>query len=198
MATLHQVTTPALEVAYEESGPPNGLPVVLMHGWPFDVRAFDEVIPHLTTARLRVIAPYLRGYGPTRFLSASTMRSGEQAALGKDLLDLLDALKIDKALLAGFDWGGRAACVVAALWPERVHGLVTCTGYQIQDIANASDRFEGHGLAAAPALSGDPGHDGLYVGHQLAELDQPVAVGIGVAQGVEHGPGEVAVGLAGC
>src|SRR5262245_49562679 len=137
MATLHQVTTPALEVAYKESGPPNRLPVVLMHGWPCDVRAFAEVIPHLTSARLRVIAPYLRGYGPTRFLSASTMRSGEQAALGKDLLDLLDALKIDKAFLAGFDWGGRAACVVAALWPERVHGLVTCTGYQIQDIANA-------------------------------------------------------------
>src|SRR5690242_564159 len=98
---LQRVRTPILEIAYEESGPASGLPVILLHGWPFDVRAFDEVIPHLASAGLRVIAPYLRGFGPTRFLSASTMRSGEQAALGKDLLDLLDALKIDKALLAG-------------------------------------------------------------------------------------------------
>jgi pimeloyl-ACP methyl ester carboxylesterase len=134
---LQRVRTPILEIAYEESGPASGLPVILLHGWPFDVRAFDEVIPHLASAGLRVIAPYLRGFGPTRFLSASTIRSGEQAALGKDLLDLLDALKIDKALLAGFDWGGRAACVVSALWPDRVHGLVTCTGYQIQDIAGS-------------------------------------------------------------
>ena len=137
MATLHRVLTPILEIAYEESGPADGLPVVLLHGWPFDIHAFDGVIPYLTAAGFRVIVPYLRGYGPTRFLSASTMRSGEQAALGKDLLDLLDALRIDKALLAGFDWGGRAACVVSALWPDRVRGLVTCTGYQIQDIANA-------------------------------------------------------------
>jgi pimeloyl-ACP methyl ester carboxylesterase len=137
MATLHRVCTSVLEIAYEESGPLDGLPILLMHGWPYDARAFDDVIPHLIAAGLRVIVPYLRGYGPTRFLSATTMRSGEQAALGKDLLDLLDALKVDKALLAGFDWGGRAACVVAALWPERVLGLVTCTGYQIQDIANA-------------------------------------------------------------
>ena len=134
---LQRVRTPILEIAYEESGPASGLPVILLHGWPFDVRAFDEVIPHLTSAGLRAIVPYLRGFGPTRFLSASTMRSGEQAALGKDLLDLLDALGIDKALLAGFDWGGRAACVVSALWPDRVHGLVTCTGYQIQDIAGS-------------------------------------------------------------
>lgn len=138
IVALHQVRTSVLEIAYEESGPADGLPVVLLHGWPFDVRAFDHVHPYLTAAGLRVIVPYLRGYGPTRFLSPATMRSGEQAALGQDLLDLLDALKIDRALLAGFDWGGRAACVVAALWPERVLGLVTCTGYQIQDIANAS------------------------------------------------------------
>jgi pimeloyl-ACP methyl ester carboxylesterase len=137
MVTLYRVRTSILEIAYEESGPADGLPVVLLHGWPYDVRSFDQVQPYLASAGLRVIVPYLRGYGPTRFLATKTMRSGEQAALGQDLLDLLDALRIDRALLAGFDWGGRAACVVSALWPERVHGLVTCTGYQIQDIANA-------------------------------------------------------------
>ena len=138
MATVHRVRTPILEIAYEESGPSDGLPVVLLHGWPFDVRSYDEVHPYLTAAGFRVIVPYLRGYGPTQFISPTTARSGEQAALGKDLLDFLDALEIDRALLAGFDWGGRAACVVSALWPERVHGLVTCTGYQIQDIASAA------------------------------------------------------------
>ena len=135
--TLRRVQTSVLDIAYEESGPETGVPVVLLHGWPFDVRAFDEVAPRLAAAGHRVIVPYLRGYGPTRFLSASTIRSGEQAALGQDLLDLLDALKIDRAILAGFDWGGRAACVVSALWPDRVLGLVTCTGYQVQDIANS-------------------------------------------------------------
>jgi pimeloyl-ACP methyl ester carboxylesterase len=101
------------------------------------VRAFDEVVPIVNTAGFRTIVPYLRGYGVTRFLSPDTPRSGEQAALGQDLLELLDGLQIPQAVLAGFDWGGRAACVVSALWPERVRGLVTCTGYQIQDIANS-------------------------------------------------------------
>ncbi len=138
MPSVRRVRTPILEIAYEEFGPPNGLPVVLLHGWPFDVRAYDQVHPYLTAVGLRTLVPYLRGYGPTRFLSSTAMRSGEQAALGQDLLDFLDALKINRALLAGFDWGGRAACVVSALWPERVHELVTCTGYQIQDIAGAA------------------------------------------------------------
>ena len=133
-----RVQTPALDIAYEETGPVTGMPVVLLHGWPFDIRAFDEVVPKLANAGHRVVVPYLRGYGPTRFLSTTTMRSGEQAALGQDLSDLLDALKIDRAILAGFDWGGRAACVVSAIWPGRVLGLVTCTGYQIQDIANSA------------------------------------------------------------
>ena len=137
MPQARSVRTSVLDVAYEESGPADALPVVLLHGYPFDVRAFDEVVPLVNAAGFRTIVPYLRGYGPTRFLSAETPRSGEQAALGRDLLELLDALQIRQAVLAGFDWGGRAACVVAALWPERAHGLVTCTGYQIQDIANA-------------------------------------------------------------
>jgi pimeloyl-ACP methyl ester carboxylesterase len=132
---LKRVRTPTLEIAYEESGPPDGTPVLLMHGFPYDVRAYDAVVPTLVAAGCRVIVPYLRGYGPTRFLAADTPRSGQQAALGKDLLDLLDALGIERAALAGYDWGGRAACIVAALWPQRVRSLVTGGGYNIQNIA---------------------------------------------------------------
>ena len=126
-----------LEIRYAEHGPAGGAPVVLMHGYPDDIHAWDGVAPALAGAGLRVIVPWLRGYGPTRFLNAATPRSGEQAALGADLLALLDALSIPKALLAGYDWGGRACCVVAALWPERVRGLVTVGGYNIQNIAAA-------------------------------------------------------------
>jgi pimeloyl-ACP methyl ester carboxylesterase len=137
LAQLDRVRTPVLEIAYEQSGPAGALPVVLLHGYPYDVRAFDEVVAILTGAGLRTIAPYLRGYGPTRFLSPDTPRSGEQAAIAQDLLDLLDALQIGEAVLAGFDWGARAACIVAAMWPQRVRGLVSCAGYQIQDIARS-------------------------------------------------------------
>jgi pimeloyl-ACP methyl ester carboxylesterase len=137
MAQLEQVRTPVLDIAYEHDGPAGGLPIVLLHGYPYDVRAFDEVVAILTGAGLRTIVPYLRGYGPTRFLSADTPRSGEQAAIGQDLLDLLDALQLTKAVLAGFDWGARAACIVSAMWPQRVCGLVSCAGYQIQDIARS-------------------------------------------------------------
>jgi pimeloyl-ACP methyl ester carboxylesterase len=129
--------TPVLDIAYEESGPADGRPVVLMHGFPDDVHAFDGVAPPLADAGYRVIVPYLRGYGTTRFLDPATPRSGQQAALGHDLLDLIDALDLKKPILAGYDWGGRAACIVAALWPERVGGLVSINGYNIQDIANS-------------------------------------------------------------
>jgi pimeloyl-ACP methyl ester carboxylesterase len=132
---LKRVRTETLEIAYEESGPADGTPVLLMHGFPYDVRAYDAVVPLLVAAGYRVIVPYLRGYGPTRFLKADTPRSGQQAALGKDLLDLLDALGIERAALAGYDWGGRAACIAAALWPQRVRCLVTGAGYNIQNIA---------------------------------------------------------------
>jgi pimeloyl-ACP methyl ester carboxylesterase len=135
MAQLERVRTSVLDIAYERSGPSDAYPVVLLHGFPFDPRAFDDVVPIINAAGFRTIVPYLRGFGGTRFLSPDTMRSGEQAALGHDLLELLDALKVADAVLAGFDWGGRAACVVAALWPQRVCGLVPCCGYQIQDIA---------------------------------------------------------------
>ena len=137
MAEVSYVRTSVLKIGYEHSGPANGSAVVLLHGYPFDARSFDGVIPIINAAGFHTIVPYLRGYGPTRFLSSDTMRSGEQAALGMDLLELLDALQIKQAVLAGFDWGGRAACVVSALWPQRCRGLVTCTGYQIQDIANS-------------------------------------------------------------
>jgi pimeloyl-ACP methyl ester carboxylesterase len=127
-----------LEVAYEESGPADGTPAILLHGFPYDVHAYDDVARILAHEGLRVIVPYLRGYGPTRFLSAKTPRSGQQAVLAHDLRDLMDALGIQRALLGGFDWGGRSCCIVAALWPERVMGVVLGGGYTIQDIASAA------------------------------------------------------------
>jgi pimeloyl-ACP methyl ester carboxylesterase len=138
MMPVQTVRTPTLDVAYLESGPVDGSPVVLLHGFPYDVHAYDECAAQLAGDGRRVIVPYLRGYGPTRFLEPTTMRSGQQGALAADLLDLLDALRIEAATLVGYDWGGRAACIVAALWPDRVSGLVTGDGYNIQDIAAAS------------------------------------------------------------
>ena len=136
-APLKRARTKTLEIAYHESGAADGTPVLLMHGFPYDARAYDEVAPRLAAAGCRAIVPYLRGYGETRFLSPDTPRSGQQAALGNDLLELLDALGIRSAALAGYDWGGRAACVAAALWPERVRCLVTANGYNIQNIAQS-------------------------------------------------------------
>jgi pimeloyl-ACP methyl ester carboxylesterase len=133
--SVKHIQTDMLDIAWEDHGSAVGAPVILLHGFPYDVRAYDEVAPRLAAAGMRVLVPYLRGYGPTRFLSADTPRSGEQAALGHDLLQFMNALRIERATLAGYDWGGRAACIVAALWPERVAGLVTCGGYNIQDIA---------------------------------------------------------------
>jgi pimeloyl-ACP methyl ester carboxylesterase len=138
MAALRTVRTDVLEIAYEESGPADGPAVLLMHGFPDDVRTWDGTAPLLAREGCRVIVPYLRGYGPTRFLNADTPRSGQQAALGHDLRALMDALDIGRAVLAGYDWGGRACCVAAALWPERVIGLVSMgVGYNIQNIPRA-------------------------------------------------------------
>jgi pimeloyl-ACP methyl ester carboxylesterase len=128
-----------LNIAYLETGEPGGPPVVLLHGFPYDVHAYSEVARLLAAAGLRVITPWLRGFGPTRFFNAATPRSGQQAALAHDLLALLDALHIDSACLAGYDWGGRAACIVAALWPRRVRGLVSVNGYNVQDIARSDE-----------------------------------------------------------
>ena len=139
MAILRSGSTDLLDIGYEESGDPLGPPVILLHGFPYDVRAFDDVVPVLVNRGVRVLAPYLRGFGPTRFIHRGTMRARQQAALGQDLLDLLDGLAIDSAIVAGYDWGGRAACIASALWPERIRGLVTVDGYNIQDIAHANE-----------------------------------------------------------
>ncbi|WP_433380344.1 alpha/beta fold hydrolase [Actinoplanes sp. CA-142083] len=136
---IRRVTTDLLEVAYHEAGPADGRPVVLLHGFPYDIHSYAEVAPLLANGGFRVIVPYLRGHGPTRFLSPATPRSGQQAALGADVIALLDALRIPSAILAGYDWGGRAACVAAALHPSRVAGLVSVNGYLIQDIAASSN-----------------------------------------------------------
>ena len=137
-AALKRIRTSTLEIAYEESGPPDGAPVILLHGWPYDPRVYDGMIAKLSAAKCRSIVPYLRGFGPTRFLSAATPRSGQQAALANDLKEFMDALAIKSAALVGYDWGGRAACIVAALWPDRARCLVTGNGYNIQDIPNAN------------------------------------------------------------
>lgn len=149
---LTTARTRVLDVAYYEAGPGDGDVVLLLHGFPYDIHSYVEVIPPLADAGLRVIVPYLRGFGPTRFTDSSAPRSGQQAALGADVIDLMDALGIERAILAGYDWGGRGACVAAALWPERCAGLVSVNegGYLVYDVAAA-----GHPLP--PALE-----DGLW------------------------------------
>ena len=134
---LKRIDAGSLSVAYQEQGAADGVPVFLLHGFPYDIHAYEVVGPRLAAAGCRVFTPYLRGYGPTRFLSPHTPRSGQQAVLAHDLLALMDALAIPRALLAGYDWGGRAACIVAALWPERALGLVTGNGYNVHDIPRA-------------------------------------------------------------
>ncbi len=128
---LKQVEAGLLSVGYGEVGPPDGQAVLLLHGWPYDIHSFGEVTPVLAAAGYRVIVPFVRGYGPTRFLSGDTLRNGQQAALAVDVIALMDALGIEKAILAGFDWGGRSANVVAALWPDRCRALVSVSGYLI-------------------------------------------------------------------
>ena len=135
---MKHIAAGVLDVAYLEAGPLDGPLVILLHGFPYDVHAYEAVSARLAAGGWRCIIPYLRGYGPTRFRAAETPRSGQQAALGTDLLALLDALAIPSAVLAGYDWGGRAACIVAALWPARAQGVVSCgTGYNIQNIPQA-------------------------------------------------------------
>jgi pimeloyl-ACP methyl ester carboxylesterase len=128
---VRQIDAGVLNVGYVDAGQAAGPPVVLLHGWPYDIHAFADVLPSLIAAGHRVIVPHVRGFGTTRFLSAETFRNGEQAALAVDVIALMDALEIDRAIVAGFDWGARTADVVAALWPERVRGLVSVSGYLI-------------------------------------------------------------------
>ena len=128
-----------LNIGYAEAGPPDGPPVILLHGWPYDIHDYIEVAPILVAQGYRVIVPHLRGHGSTRFLDPATPRAGQQAVIGMDVIALMDALNIPAAVLAGYDWGGRAACIVAALWPERCNGLVSVNDYLIQDIAHAGN-----------------------------------------------------------
>jgi pimeloyl-ACP methyl ester carboxylesterase len=130
-AALKQIEAGVLDVGYAEAGPADGPVVILLHGWPYDIYAFVDVVPALAAAGFRVITPWLRGYGTTRFLSGETPRNGQQAALATDVIALMDALKIDKAVVAGFDWGARTADIVAAIWPQRVKALVSVSGYLI-------------------------------------------------------------------
>ena len=132
---VRRVETDTLRIAYVEHGPADGWPVILSHGFPYDVHAFDEVAPILARAGARVIAPYTRGFGPTRFVSDALMRNGQQAARGRDIIQLADALGLERPILGGFDWGGNASCVAAALWPERIGGLLTYAGYDIIDVS---------------------------------------------------------------
>ena len=138
MGPLHRVNAGVLDVAYHEFGPWDGPAVLLLHGFPYDVHSFGEVAPLLAARGHRVVVPYLRGFGATRFRDDGMPRSGQQGALGTDTIALMDALGIGQATLAGYDWGGRAACVATALWPERCVGLVSVNGYLIQDIAHAA------------------------------------------------------------
>ena len=130
-ASLKQVDAGLLTVGYAEAGPGDGPPVILLHGWPYDIYSYVDVAPALASEGYRVIVPYLRGYGPTRFLSSETFRNGQPSAVALDIIALMDALKIEKATLAGFDWGARTANIIAALWPERCRAMVSVSGYLI-------------------------------------------------------------------
>lgn len=138
LGPVRMATCRTLKVGYIEDGPADGPVAFLLHGFPYDIHSFIEVIPRLSAAGVRVVVPYLRGHGPTRSLGSDAACSGEQAALGADLIELMDALDVDRGVFAGYDWGGRAGCVAAALWPERCTALVSVNGYLIQDIAAAA------------------------------------------------------------
>ncbi len=133
-ASVNQVNAGVLNIGYAQAGPVDGPAVILLHGWPYDIHSYVDVAPLLASAGYRVIVPYLRGYGPTRFLSSTTFRNGQQGAVAVDIVNLMDALKVKKAILGGFDWGSRTAAIIAALWPERCNALVAVSGYLITDV----------------------------------------------------------------
>src|SRR5436190_16729441 len=130
---LKQINAGVLNVVYAEAGPADGPPVLLLHGWPYDIHSYVDVAPILAAAGYRVIVPYLRGYGTTRFLSADTIRNGQQSVVAVDAIALMNALRIEKAVIGGFDWGARTANIMAALWPERTDALVSVSGYLIDN-----------------------------------------------------------------
>lgn len=135
MGPLKQIDAGVLNIGYAEAGSANGAPVILLHGWPYDIYSYVDVVPVLAAAGYRVIVPYLRGYGTTRFLSADTFRNGQQSVVAVDIIALMDAMKIEKAVLGGFDWGARTVDVMAALWPERCKAIVSVSGYLITNLA---------------------------------------------------------------
>jgi pimeloyl-ACP methyl ester carboxylesterase len=154
---LKSIDAGSLNVGYFEAGPANGPPVILLHGWPYDIHTYVDVAPMLAAAGYRVIVPHLRGYGTTRFLSSDTPRNGQQAVVAVDIVALMDALKIDKATVAGCDWGARTACIMAALWPARVNGLVSVSGYLIgsQEAGKAPLPPAGRAAVVVPVLLRD-------------------------------------------
>lgn len=133
---IRRIRTPVLEIGYEQHGDPDAYPIILLHGFPYDVRSFDRVAPQLAESGYRVLLPYLRGYGPTRFLDANVPRMAEQAAIAQDLIDFADALGLDDFAVAGFDWGNRAACIAAILYPDRIRAQVAIGGYSVQNTVN--------------------------------------------------------------
>jgi pimeloyl-ACP methyl ester carboxylesterase len=135
--SIRQIDAGVLNVGYAELGPANGQPVILLHGWPYDIHSFVDVAPLLAAAGHRVIVPHLRGHGSTRFLSADAQRNAQQSAVAQDIIALMDALRIPSAVIAGFDWGARTACIMAALWPERCQALVSVSGYLMTNLATA-------------------------------------------------------------
>ncbi len=147
-ASLKQIDAGLLNVGYAEAGPADGPPVILLHGWPYDIHSFVDVAPLLASAGYRVIVPYLRGYGTTRFLSSDTVRNGQQSVVAVDIIALMDALKIEKATIAGFDWGARTADIIAALWPERCKALVSVSGYLIGNQEAGKNAVAAEGRAA--------------------------------------------------
>ena len=164
VAAIHNIEAGALRIAYQEWGPADGPPVILLHGFPYDIHAYAVVSARLARAGCRVIVPFLRGFGETRFLRADTPRYGQQSALAHDLLYLMDAMHLPQAILAGYDWGGRAACILAALFPQRVRGLLSGLGYAIQNIATAAQAAkpeEEHKLWYQYYLHGTRGAAGL-------------------------------------
>jgi pimeloyl-ACP methyl ester carboxylesterase len=164
MTPVQTVRAGVLDVAFERQGSPGGWPVVLLHGFPYDPRSYDSVAPILAAQGADVVVPYLRGYGPTRFVDPATPRSGQQAALATDLRALIDALGLPAPIVAGYDWGGRAACLTAMLWPQQVRALVSVSGYHVQNIPAAASpvppQFE-HLLWYQYYLHGDRGRAGL-------------------------------------
>ena len=134
LGPIKQIDAGVLNVGYVEAGPADGTPVVLLHGWPYDIHSYEEVVPLLVAKGYRVIVPYLRGYGTTRFLSSKTVHNAQQSAVALDIVKLMDALKIQKAIIGGFDWGSRTADIIAALWPERCIGLVAVSGYLVTNV----------------------------------------------------------------